>query len=101
MAGTAIKLTLYDPETNEVKHEYTQLFVPWKLLKTAVRLSKSIGKSLNIEEMQEADVDALAALVVETFGDKFSIDELNKGADIGEMVTVLNQIVAKAKGNPT
>lgn len=101
MAGTAIKLTLYDPQTNEVKGEYTRLFVPWKLLKMAVRLSKSIGKSLNVEEMEEADVDALAALVVETFGDQFTLDDLNQGADIGEMVTVLNQIVAKAKGNPT
>jgi len=50
-------------------------------------------------------VDALAALVVEAFGGQFTVDQLNDGADIGEMLTVLNLIVSKARtgmgGNPT
>ena len=94
MAGTVIKLTLYDPATSEVRREFTRLFVPWKLLKAAVRMSKTLAP----EQMTEADVDSLAALVIETFGNQFTLDELNEGADISEMVTVLNQIVAKAKG---
>lgn len=95
MAGTAITITLYDAETNEVKQEYTRMFVPWKLLKAAVRLSKSLDMNNLSEEM----VDSLAGLVVEVFGNKFSVDDLNQGADIGEMITVLNQVIAKAKGN--
>ena len=92
--ATPMKLTLYDPETQEEKKTFTQMFVPWKLLKAAVRLSKS----LNVEELNEADVDAVAALVVETFGNRFTVDELNQGADIGEMITVMNAIVGRAQG---
>jgi hypothetical protein len=95
-----MQITLYDPETNEVKSTHTRLFVPWKLLKVAVKISKS----LDPENMTDENVDELAALVVEVFGNKFSIADLNEGADVSEMVTVLNTIIAKASGgigNPT
>jgi hypothetical protein len=97
---TPMNITLYDPETNEVKSTHTRLFVPWKLLKQAVKLANG----LDPENMTDADMDTLAGLVVETFGNKFSIEDLNNGADVGEMVTVLNTIIAKASGgiaNPT
>lgn len=97
---TPMTITIYDPETDEVKASYTRLFVPWRLLKVAVQLSKS----MDVENMTEADIDALAAMVVEVFGGKFSVQDLNDGADISEMVTVLQAIVAKARGglaNPT
>jgi len=95
----AIKLTLYDPKTNEVIHEHTQLFVPWKLLKKAIQVEKEID---NLDDMSDETVDAVAALVVETFGNKFTVDELDNGADLGEMFSVVNQIIAVAKNaNPT
>ncbi len=87
-----IELTLYDPETNEIKKTYTRSFVPWALLKRAIRMMKSI----DTEEMKEEDMDELASLVVACFGDQFSVDEVNKGADAGEMVTVLQEIVSRA-----
>lgn len=89
-------ITLYDPVTSEVKNTFTRLFVPWKLLKKAVQLSKS----LNAENLTEADVDTIAALVVEAFGNQFTVDELNEGADLSEMMTVLQTIVSKASGSP-
>ena len=50
-------------------------------------------------------LDALAALVVEAFSGQFTVDQLNNGTDIGEMLAVLNLIVSKARtgmgGNPT
>jgi len=98
--STSMEITLYDPETNEVVATHTRMFVPWKLLKAAVRLAKN----LDPENMTEEDADQLAALVVETFGNKFSIQDLNNGADLAEMVSVLNTIIAKASGgigNPT
>ena len=98
--ATPMTITLYDPETNEVKATHTRIFVPWKLLKQAVQLAKN----LDPDNMTDADVDVLAGLVVETFGNKFSVDDLNNGADVSEMVAVLNTIIAKASGgivNPT
>ena len=93
---TPMTITLYDPITSEVKNTFTRLFVPWKMLKKAVQLSKSLGA----ENLTEADVDMIAALVVEAFGNVFTVDELNEGADLSEMMTVLQTIVAKAGGSP-
>ncbi len=90
-------ITLYDPVTNEVIKEYTRTFVPWKLLKRAVKLSKNI-ESFNTDDLSEETIDELAALVVDTFGDQFSVDQLSNGADIGEMMTVLTGIMASARG---
>lgn len=92
-----LMITLYDPGTNEVIKEYTRTFVPWKLLKRAVKLSKSI-ESFSADNLSEETIDELAALVVDTFGDQFSVDQLSNGADIGEMMTVLTGIMASAQG---
>jgi hypothetical protein len=90
-------ITLYDPETNEVVKEYTRTFVPWKLLKRAVKLSKSIG-NFQAEDLSDEVVDDLAALVVDTFGNQFTTDQLNDGADLGEMMSVLTGIMTSAQG---
>ena len=94
MPPTPMRITLYDPETDEEKQTYTRMFVPWKLLKVSVRLAKD----LDAANITEEDADALAGLVVEAFGNKFSIEDLNEGSDIGEMITVMNQIIGKARG---
>lgn len=97
--GPIMQISLYD-ENSEVTAEFRRSFVPWKLLKKAISLSKK----LNPDDMSDEDVDALASLVVEVFGNQFSVDQINNGADVGEMVTVLNTIVSKATnalGNPT
>jgi len=91
---TPLQITLYDPETDEVKANYSRVFVPWKVLKYAVNLAKN----LDAANMTEEQLDQLAALIVEAFGNRFSIQDLNDGADISEMMTVLNQIIAKARG---
>lgn len=92
-----IKITLYDPETNEVKSEHSRVFVPWGVLKRAVRLMKG----LDPQDMNEDDVDAMAGIVCEAFGNKFSVEELGQGADVGEMMTVIQQIIGRANlGQP-
>jgi len=96
MAGTILKITLYD-ENNEVKAEYTRLFIPWKLLKASIRLMKKI----NLDNLTEDAADELAALVVEVFGNQFTVDDLNEGADISEMLTVIMTVAARANAvNP-
>jgi len=101
MTPTPIRLTIYDPETNEVKAEHTTMIVPWKLLKKAISLAKTLNT--NPDEMSDSDIDSLAGLVVEVFGGKFTVDELDNGADVSEMMAVIQQILAKASGarNPT
>lgn len=95
-----LQITLYG-ENDEIKDTYTRSFVPWKLLKQAVRVSKSVDQN----DLKEDDLDLLASLVVEVFGNKFSVEELNEGADVEAMVAVLNTILTKARlampANPT
>jgi phosphoribosylanthranilate isomerase len=86
-----IELTLYDPETNEVKQTYTRSFIPWAILKKAMRMQKMLAG-----EMSEETVDELAALVVAVFGDQFTVAEASNGADIGEMATVIRAIISRA-----
>lgn len=97
--GTPMILHFYGPD-NEVVKQFTRSFVPWKLLKEAVRISKTLDQ----ESLDDKNVDDLAGLVVAVFGDQFTLDEVNNQADVAEMVAVLNQIVATASGglaNPT
>lgn len=95
--STPLKITLYDPATNEVKKEFSRSFVPWRILKKAIQLSKTLA-NLDQTDITEADVDAIAGLVVDVFGDQFTVAELNDGADLSEMMTVLQAIISKAEG---
>ena len=87
-------------EDNEVLKTFSRSFVPWKMLKKAVKLSKEV----NFEDLKAEDVDQIAGLVVEVFSDQFSLEDLDNGADVGEMLAVIENIVARANGvslNPT
>jgi len=95
--STPLKITIYDPETNDVRKEYSRSFIPWRILKKAIQISKTLAK-IDQAEITEADVDAIASLVVDVFGDQFTIAELNDGADLSEMMTVLQAIISKAEG---
>lgn len=88
---TPIRLTLYDPETNEVVSEHTRIFVPWGVLKKAVGLMDMDRKNLTAE-----DVDTIAGIVCEVFGNKFSIADLDRGADLEEMMAVVDGVIARA-----
>ncbi len=99
MSGTPIEITLYDSEDAPIK-TYTKSIVPWGVLKKAIKLAKN----LDTNSMDEAKLDELTAFVVAAFGDRFSMEDLEKGADISDMMNVLQMIVAKAGGlsaNPT
>ena len=89
---TPLTLRLYDPETDEIKKEFTRSYVPWGLLKKAIRLQKL----LDSDDLKEEDVDELTGLVVAAFNDQFTVEELNNGSDLGEMMSVLQNIIARA-----
>ena len=97
MAGTPITLTLYDKETNEKIKTYTQIFVPWKLLKMGIRLNKRIG-SKPIAELEETDIDELTNYIKAIFPVELTVDQLDEHADISEMMTVMQSVIGKAKG---
>jgi hypothetical protein len=89
-----MKIVLYDPQTDDVRAEFVRSFVPWKLLKKAVGLAKKI----DAENMTVEAIDELSGLVVAVFGDRFSVQDLDEGADVGQMMAVLTQIVSTAGG---
>jgi hypothetical protein len=73
----------------------------WKVLKTAIRLSKRLESGAVDDDTYEE----ITAFVVEAFGDQFSVDDLGEMATFDEMLAVMNTITAKAQrslsGNPT
>jgi hypothetical protein len=99
-----LEIRLYSPEDEATI--YTRSIIPWGVLKKAMRLQKTFADPKKIEP---EDLDSLSALIVQAFGDRFTIDQLDKGADVDEMVAVMNQIIARAglrmkdeaKVNPT
>lgn len=98
-----IQITLYGEDDEPIK-TYTRSIIPWGLLKKAAKLSSLIGE--NAEDAGvEAAVSEVSAFVVEIFGNQFTVEELEQGADVGEIVAVLQAIVARASGlvkaNPT
>ena len=97
MAGTAIVLSLYDKETNEKIKTYSQIFIPWKLLKLGIRLNKRIG-SKPAAELEEADIDELTAYIKAIFPDELTVEQLDEHADISEMMTVMRSVIGKGHG---
>lgn len=91
--NAAIVITLYT-EQDEKKNEHRRLIVPWGFLKRAVRLSKELDGG----EITEDVIDQVADLLVEFFGQAFTREELEKGADVAEIMACFQAIVAKAKG---
>jgi len=109
-----IKLTLYDRETQEPVREYQQRVITFEMLLAAVQLQEAITDLPEKKRRwwwqkpisKEADqINALLELVVEFFGRQFSVEDLRKGADVSEIMTVLQSIVARAgtivNANPT
>lgn len=102
-----IKLTIYNPETHESEKELQTSLIPWGILKRAIKLAKSLGGLAGLDaanpmealaRLDESAVDELTGLVADIFQGKVSLEELNRGTEIMEMVTVLQAIVTRAFG---
>ena len=98
-----ITLTLYDKDNEQIKN-LTRVIVPWGILKKAIGLTKAVDFS-DISKLDEADVDAIAGLVVQIFDGQVTLGELDSGADVGDMIAVIESIIARSgalvKENPT
>lgn len=109
-----IQITLYDPETQEVKRECKQNVITFAMLTSAVQLQEALEDIPEKKRrwwwqkpisQEQAQIDALLDLVVEFFGNQFTVQELREGADVGEVMAVLTAIIARAgaivTANPT
>jgi len=97
--NTPMVIHLYDKNDEEIA-VFSRSFIPWKVLKKAVKLIKQI----DLEELKEEDIDLIAGLITEVFGDQFTVEQLDEGADLGEMIAVLQNVIARTNGislNPT
>ena len=69
----------------------------------SIKFSSQIARTNNQssvqaeDELTEEDIDAISGVIVETFGGKFSINDLDKGCDVDEVLAVFNNIVARAQ----
>jgi hypothetical protein len=88
-----LKITLYDPDTSESRAEYTRGFVAWKHLKAATRLLGVLTREGTIDPALPAEI---AEVVAGALGG-VSVQDLTAGATPEEMITVLMQIIGRAK----
>jgi hypothetical protein len=104
-----IVLTIYGPDS-EVLKELSTAFVPWGIMKRAVRLGKAMRGLVGmsdaeiLEALTDDAIDDLTGLVVDVFGGRVTAAELETGATPPEMLTVLEQVIGSAFGaaqNPT
>jgi hypothetical protein len=91
--GTPITLTLYD-ENDEPRETYSRGFVPWGILKAAMKL-----QHLDQENLTDEDVDRINALVVDFYGNQFTVQDLESNATLGEVFAVLTAIMSRLEGD--
>ena len=100
--GTPIQFTLYGDD-DEIKATYSRKRVPLTFVEQAMELSGMLeGDNLGKEQLT-----ALYQIIVDFYGEKFSVEEVRKGADLGELISVIEAITERAsslmpnKANPT
>lgn len=97
--GTPIQFTLYGDD-DEILETYSRARVPLKFVERAMEL----GEALKGDTLTQNQLTALYQIVVDFYGSKFSIEELRKGADLGELISVIQSIATRAvemMPNPT
>lgn len=84
-----IQITFYNSD-DTVKAEYSKLRIPLGLIDIALELSENQDPKSDRETWA-----AIKSFIVEVFGNQFTLDELNQGADLGDIISVFNMISAK------
>lgn len=104
---TPIQLTLYgekDGISDEVIAEFRRSIIPWGILKRAVRFAKSVDlNNIEIDSLTEENIDEMAGIVAAVFSDQVTVEQLDQGADVMDMLAVIQEIMARAGSisNPT
>ena len=94
-------LNIYN-EDNEVEKTLKRGFIPWKIMKRAVRLMRA-NNGMSDGGMTEEAIDEITRLVMDVFDGKVTVEELENGATAEEMITLIHDVVKKleVKSNPT
>jgi len=105
-----IKLTLYDADDVEIA-TYERSRIPWGILKKAIALQTKVKQAETKEEArqwwqiwkkneetstEDAQILAISQFVVELFEKKFTVRQLEEGADVSEVMTVFRAVLARA-----
>lgn len=88
-----IELTLFDENDEPIK-TLSKSIIRWHVLKQAVKLAKTLETEQ--EALSESAFDALSAFVCRLFDDKITPGDLEKGADISEVMACFKQVVRRA-----
>lgn len=97
MRVSPIVLNLYDPENQEITKTYTLTFIPWKMLKKAVRLSKSLSAK-SMDQFEETDIDDITNFILGVFPNGLTVDVLDEQSDLSEMIDVIKGIINRTRG---
>ena len=105
-----IKLTLYDADDVEIA-TYERSRIPWGILKKAIALQTKVKQAETKEEArqwwqiwkkdeetstEDAQILAISQFVVELFEKKFTVRQLEEGADVSEVMAVFRAVLARA-----
>lgn len=105
-----IKLTLYDADDTEIE-TYERSRIPWGILKKAIALQTKVKQAETKEEAkqwwqiwkkdeetstEDAQILAISQFVVELFEKKFTVRQLEEGADVSEVMAVFRAVLARA-----
>lgn len=109
-----IKLTLYDPKTQEPVKEFEQKVITFETMLSAIQLEEILMPNPKKERRwwwqnpineEKKQIEAVLRLVVAFFGDQFTLKELKEGADVNEVMAILRAITGRAgrivNSNPT
>ncbi len=88
-----VELTLYDENDEEVK-TLSKSVIRWGNMKKAMKLAAQLDKDK--KDLSEESIDALSAFVCQLFDDKVTPQELEDGADIGDVMTCFKAVVHRA-----
>ncbi len=98
--GTPIVLTLYDDQDAPLE-TYSRARIPLVFAERAIEFSSSLGEG----DLTQEQLTALYQLIVDFYGGQFTIEQLRAGADLGEMIAVIEGIAARVAelmpANPT
>lgn len=109
-----IRLTLYDPKTQEPIGIYEQRVITFDILIAAIQMQEMFSgetaakrrwwwqKPISNETEQ---IKVLLELVTEFFCHQFTVEQLREGADVSEVMTIIRAITGRAgkivSENPT
>ena len=96
--ASAIELNFYNAE-DEVEKTFRRSFVPFRILKSAVKLQELIKLQDDPNLISEDAVNELADFVVDFYGHEFTREELLNKTAVSEVMTVIVEISARVQGS--